>query len=288
MQLSRHSLFIYLFLLIETLTIVQARGLSLGLILVIGFIDYITGMDIRVFALYFIPISIMGWRSHERDSWFTSILCTLAWAFSKSVEINSSHDAFVWSWNISVMFLTFHLIGSLISRMRAYVEDLKMAASKDALTNLFNRREFIAKFSQELTLKHSRNKPMVLMFIDLDDFKDINDTLGHDAGDRVLVSLSRVLESSLRSSDVAGRLGGDEFAVLLNETNKASGEIVIRSILKKLETAGPDESPQIKCSIGAISFSEPPSNPLKALRAADQLMYQVKKTGKGHFIIRQK
>lgn len=271
---------------VEKLPNEKARFLVGLITTTIGLIDYVTGTDVRLFILYFLPLSIIGWRNSKNPSFGSSLLCTGTWVVANIQRAVATQSSVVISWNILSMFTAFYVVGSLFSRMRAYVEELRNAASRDILTSLLNRRGFMAALAREAARKPSKKKPAVLMFIDLDEFKSVNDTYGHDVGDQVLCAVARVLESNLRSSDVSGRLGGDEFAVLLTDTDEAAGAIVANNLMNALRNAGPSSHSNIQCSVGAAAFNKFPSTPLDALRTADELMYEVKKSGKGAFLIK--
>ncbi|WP_372706313.1 GGDEF domain-containing protein [Brevundimonas sp.] len=111
---------------------------------------------------------------------------------------------------------------SEIERMRAEIEALRLraelaeaAADHDVLTNVLNRRGFIAAMKSAMAFSQRHGTPAVLLYLDLDGFKSVNDTLGHAAGDAALVHIANLLADNLRESDAVGRLGGDEFGLLM-------------------------------------------------------------------------
>jgi diguanylate cyclase (GGDEF)-like protein len=119
-----------------------------------------------------------------------------------------------------------------------------------------------------------------LGYIDIDNFKSVNDTKGHAEGNRVLASVAAILLRSVRHTDLVGRLGGDEFAVLLPETPRAGAEELFARLQKQLRQEATDSGWPITLSIGVAVFRVPPSSPSAALAATDALMYRVKHSGK--------
>jgi diguanylate cyclase (GGDEF)-like protein len=151
----------------------------------------------------------------------------------------------------------------------------------DVLTSLPNRRAFleIAEIEKERSTRYSHC--FSLTYLDLDGFKKVNDTLGHGAGDQVLVTVAKVLRANLRVNDTVARLGGDEFAILLPETDPASARKVITKMQDLLRTAMKAGRWEVDFSIGLASFLDPPSSIDYIIRSADELMYSVKVNGKG-------
>lgn len=159
-------------------------------------------------------------------------------------------------------------------------------ANFDPLTGLPNRRMFIDRLSQEIKKAHRAESQLALMFIDLDRFKEINDTLGHDMGDRLLKEVAIRLSSCVRDYDTVARLGGDEFTIILGMLdNPASTERIAQNILIKL--ANPfqldNETLYISASIG-ITFYPQDATDIEELRKnADQAMYSAKHQGRNRF-----
>ncbi len=176
-----------------------------------------------------------------------------------------------------------------ISNLKAHEEALSNMANHDALTALPNRRWLSEFLPQAIARRQQSRKGMALLFIDLDNFKNINDTMGHDTGDELLVEAARRLKSVVRGSDPVVRLGGDEFTVLLEQIeNREDVDRVARHILQalgapyELEAGSTD---QVSASIGISLFPEDGSDPETLLKHADIAMYAAKAAGKSrrHF-----
>jgi diguanylate cyclase (GGDEF)-like protein len=147
-------------------------------------------------------------------------------------------------------------------------------AASDALTGLSNRRGFDLLATKILEISKRRSTPAVLLFIDVDGLKPINDTHGHETGDELLRELSRLLERVFRASDVVARLGGDEFAVLLSATSDLYEPVFrLRQAIDERNRAAPDATP-MSASVGAVAFDPRHPEALEDLcRRADDAMY---------------
>lgn len=159
-------------------------------------------------------------------------------------------------------------------------------ANFDALTGLPNRSMFLDRLWQEIKKAHRDGLPLALLFIDLDHFKEVNDTLGHSVGDALLKEAANRLSSCVRDTDTVTRLGGDEFTVILGEMDQAgSAERVVHEILFKL--AEPfrlgDEVVYVTASIGITLYPEDAGDIETLLKSADQAMYAAKRSGRNRY-----
>jgi diguanylate cyclase (GGDEF)-like protein len=123
--------------------------------------------------------------------------------------------------------------------------------------------------------------------MDLDNFKQVNDTRGHASGDDVLRKVGEILVSCLRTSDVAARVGGDEFVILLPDTTAESARIALEKIRARLAEAPDVQAFSVTASIGAVSYAQAPTDITVMIKAADELMYRVKGGGKDGIQIQQ-
>jgi len=157
--------------------------------------------------------------------------------------------------------------------------DLERMAITDELTGLLNRRGFEAEFGQALALARRYNEPGVLVYVDLDGFKLVNDTYGHAAGDEVLRRVARLLSGAVRATDVVGRLGGDEFAVLLVRTSWKGALIRLRAIRRLLDPAVIDIGGctiAVRASLGVETYGGEDEG-AQLMGRADRAMYAAKR-----------
>jgi diguanylate cyclase (GGDEF)-like protein/PAS domain S-box-containing protein len=182
-----------------------------------------------------------------------------------------------------------HAIGSQLGQFmarKAAEQNLRFVASHDPLTGLFNRNIFDERLHQALAQAARFERSLSLLFIDLDGFKLINDTHGHNAGDAVLAELAARLRTTLREGDVIGRMGGDEFVVLIEEFAEVSQ---VAEVAKKLldTVTRPfvlhGQSCQVTASLGISIYPDDGSDAQTLLKNADMAMYLVKQQGKNSF-----
>ncbi len=177
-----------------------------------------------------------------------------------------------------------------VSERKGLEEELKHQAFHDALSGLANRALFRDRLEHGLARAARSRSSLAVLFLDLDDFKLVNDSLGHAAGDDLLVAVARRLSTSLRSGDTAARFGGDEFAVLLEEIAgpQEACEVAERIIAElRVPLAIEDREVQVHASIGIAFSLAGTEDPAELLQAADVAMYAAKGRGKGGYEVYQ-
>ena len=174
-------------------------------------------------------------------------------------------------------------VGQFIERLQAE-EALQHQALHDALTNLLNRSLLQNRLYQALRVAQSAGAPVALLLMDLDRFKEVNDTLGHHCGDLLLQHVGAHVSGALRTTDTVARLGGDEFAVLLPETDERGAIAAAQKILQALATPMLMDGRQfeVRSSIGIALYPEHGADAATLLRRADVAMYTAKRAGSGH------
>jgi len=170
-----------------------------------------------------------------------------------------------------------------VSEQRRLSSEMKHRATRDALTNLLNRSEFEVKLNRLLHKTHSEHITHALLFIDLDQFKIVNDTCGHSVGDMALKEVSRVLSKTIRSRDVLARLGGDEFGVILEHCDGEHAMRVAQSICDNMDdfrfSCGGRQF-RIGASIGLVTISDEWRTSGSIMQAADKACYVAKDAGR--------
>ena len=173
-----------------------------------------------------------------------------------------------------------------ISDRKLAEEQIEFHAYHDVLTNLPNRKLFADRLRQNLTHARRSGKPLAVMFIDIDNFKSINDSLGHTSGDELLLEMSYRLRHCVREADTVARIGGDEFTVILSELRHPEdaanvAQKVLRSIQVPLSLGGmPIE---VTASIGIALFPVDGNDPETLIRNADSAMYRAKESGRNNY-----
>jgi diguanylate cyclase (GGDEF)-like protein len=151
----------------------------------------------------------------------------------------------------------------------------------DPLTRLPNRRFLALGLEQERRRALRSGNPITVLYLDLDDFKPVNDRFGHGTGDRVLKEVAAALRAVLRSSDLPARIGGDEFAVVLAECGADQARKVAAKLRAHWQGLPAQRKHGVGVSIGAVTFERAPPPSQAMLAQADALMYQAKQDGKG-------
>jgi diguanylate cyclase (GGDEF)-like protein len=157
---------------------------------------------------------------------------------------------------------------------------LESLVREDALTGLLNRRAILSQLGGTISGARRHGHPLSIALVDLDNFKQINDTHGHATGDEVLIAAVRAMRSRLRAEDALGRLGGEEFLILLPDTQAAAA----RSVAEKLraEVATAPGAVSVTCSVGVATWSG--ETPDLLLRRADEALYAAKEAGRDRVI----
>jgi len=170
-----------------------------------------------------------------------------------------------------------------VSQMRALAEQLSWQASHDSLTGLVNRRELESRLAQLVDSARSQGRQHVLLYIDLDKFKTVNDSCGHAAGDELLRSLTSLMSAKIRGSDTLARLGGDEFAALLQSCPLDQGLRIanaIREVVRDFRFAWEGKSFAVGASIGLVPIDGASGDMAAVLEAADACCYEAKNKGR--------
>lgn len=171
-----------------------------------------------------------------------------------------------------------------ISDRKALESELEELATRDPLTGLFNRREMSKVLEEELERARRYQRPMALLWIDFDHFKDVNDTFGHAAGDSVLRSISRLLIDSVRSVDSIGRFGGEEFVIVLPEMDleeaRDTAERLRRRVEEEPQPLGNGQTVPLTISIGVAVYPDHGQSTSTLCAAADKAMYLAKDRGR--------
>ena len=182
----------------------------------------------------------------------------------------------------------YRLVQALDVTERKTAEDrLRFLADHDPLSGVFNRRRFEGELQRELDLSASRARQSVLLLLDVDRFKAINDTLGHATGDAVIARLGDALRSRLRSADVIARLGGDEFAAILRRTDLTAAREVARDLqevaAQRLASVVGDDHGPVTFSVGLVEVDDGTSAD-ELLSLADRALYAAKAAGRDRVV----
>jgi diguanylate cyclase (GGDEF)-like protein len=239
--------------------------------------------ELRLGILYVIPVLLATW--HDGMGWgiafaaFTTLL-------RFSVDIDQMSDATSLEIHVLNEVAYLAVVGVAIaglSQLRRTQAKLELLATHDPLTNVLNARAFSNELAQELGRHRRYGRPLALIYLDLDDFKRVNDAHGHATGDAVLRLVADAMRGAVRQADVVGRLGGDEFGVLMPETDGAVAHAAASRLAAGIRTVFRG-TPSVTASVGVVAVSGTEAGSDELLRKADHAMYEAKRAGKDRVV----
>ena len=242
-----------------------------------------TGADLRLGILYVVPVLLAA--SYDGLGWGIAFaLATALLRFGVGIDqmpLDTSLQVRILN---EAAYLT--VVGVAIaglSQLRRTQSQLRLLATHDPLTTVLNARAFASQLAQELGRNRRYGRPLALIYLDLDDFKKVNDAHGHATGDAVLRLVADAMRSAVRQADVVGRLGGDEFGVLMPETEGTLAHAVATRLAGGIRTVFRG-TPSVTASIGVVAVSGTEAGSDELLRKADQAMYEAKRAGKDRVV----
>ncbi len=252
--------------------------ITLGVILLflVALLDFSTGVELSFSIFYLIPIFLFTWTINGNIGIAVACISAGIWLTIEVISGPQYLNSFIYFWN-AIIRLGFFLLPVLLVRN---LEQEKKHARTDFLTGALNTRSFHYMAQREIDRSSRYQHPFTVAFIDIDNFKTINDTFGHTFGDTVLRSISQNIQRNLRKTDIIARVGGDEFAILLPETDEETARAVIAKIQHKLMEEMLENQWSITYSIGVITLNDPKLTVDEILGFADKMMYAVKNHGK--------
>jgi diguanylate cyclase (GGDEF)-like protein len=255
--------------------------LAIGFLMfvLLGFIDLETGYEISFSIFYLLPVIMVSWRGKKMYAVIISVLSAVTWLWADLEAGHPYSHLAMPVWN-SIMILGFYLIVVFtFLAIKALLEKEQSSARVDFITGVFNSRAFHEMAQKEINRAARFNHPVSMAYIDIDNFKQMNDAMGHGAGDVLLNSVAATIKQNIRSVDIVSRLGGDEFAILMPETDGENARTAINKVQKYLLGAVQQENWPVTFSIGVVTCHKL-CNLNEFIREADNLMYAVKESGK--------
>jgi diguanylate cyclase (GGDEF)-like protein len=249
-----------------------------GLIMVvlIGTADYLTGNEFSFFIFYLLPVFMVTLGAGRNIGLGMAAASTGAWLIADIQSAGTYSHPMALYWNAIVRLSFFSIV--VILQDALWRE--RYFARTDFLTHLSNRKMFYDAASAEIERSKRYGQPFSLAYLDLDNFKKVNDLYGHKAGDKLLKIVSIVIRRNIRRIDIAARLGGDEFAVLLPETGGEAAEAVVTKLRNMLQVAMDRHRWPVTFSIGIATYETAPLSVDELVSSADDLMYAAKRGGK--------
>jgi diguanylate cyclase (GGDEF)-like protein len=254
-------------------------ALALLAVVLVAVLDWVTGRDLGLSLFYAIPVFAVSRWAGARAGLAIALASSVFWGLSDAFSGTPYDRAWIPWWNAANR-LGFFLTVVWLSATRQALAGERERARTDPLTGLLNQDGFAESARREIGRSRRHGHVLTLGYIDCDDFKTVNDSHGHAAGDALLREVARVLATSLRSADVVGRIGGDEFVLLMPEIEPEQAREAAARLRRELGGAMQRSGWPVSFSIGLATFRPPPPEVEVLLREADGLLYAVKRSGK--------
>jgi diguanylate cyclase len=255
-------------------------AIGLAVVVAVALFKVYLGPDIPVADFFLIPVAGVAWLARSRS--YGYVAAVFAAATTVVIAVVGPADAALGAALGGAAFrLVFYVVViGLLGEIRRTQTEREVEARTDPQTGAANVRAFRDVAAAELERCCRYDHMLSLLYLDVDDFKEINDTFGHAAGDRVLLAVSHVMRCSVRVNDTVARIGGDEFVVLMPEANRFAAAAVARRVQNALSRVSTPAGDTVHYSIGLATLLEPPESVDQLLHAADSLMYRAKRSGK--------
>jgi diguanylate cyclase (GGDEF)-like protein len=247
----------------------------------LGYADYATGPEISFSIFYLIPVATTAWIDGRLAGVFMSLVCGGVWLGADLSSGQQYTQSWIPFWSMTVRIGFFVVVSAILARLKLSLNRERELSRRDPLTGLWNARYFLELGEREVERCRRRDRPVTIADIDADDFKGVNDSLGHAGGDALLREVGGAIKQAVRREDIAARLGGDEFALLFPETASEPAAFALKRVRESLDRRMRESGRPVTFSVGAVTCPAPPPCLEEMIKAADELMYRVKKDGKG-------
>jgi diguanylate cyclase (GGDEF)-like protein len=254
---------------------IERTSVAVCLLLAVG--DWLTGAEVAFGFFYLLPMAFCSWFGGLKTGIKIAGLSSILWL---GVELNtqvSTVSPAVLTWNTCSQLLACLSTAWLVAGLRKALHREMDRSRTDALTGLLNRLGFLELAQLEFDRARRARQPLSAVYLDVDGFKSVNDTLGHTAGDALLRLVGQALGTTLRTIDLAGRVGGDEFILLLPGADEVKALAVGARIEALLEREARAHGYQVRFSHGTVSGTGHSSSLHELIAEADRRMYRAKR-----------
>jgi len=266
----------------------KLRGFSLFVVLaaavilltLLGMIDYLAEADRSFLVFYLIPVFLVTLRAGLWPGLLMSVAGTAVWFLANVNQFQQLPGELIPFWNLAVTLGVFAFFTYLLFSLLNALDQEREMSRYDPLTGVANRRYFLELLDAEISRSRRYRRPFTLVYMDLDNFKAINDLQGHAAGDSLLSKVAELLLRGTRNVDTPGRLGGDEFALLMPETGYDAARAALANLQKQISAMMSSNGWPVTMTMGAVTYTSPLHSAEEMIGMADRLMYTKKAAGK--------
>ena len=246
----------------------------------LGILDYTTGNELTLSLFYLIPIVLVTGGVNRKTGLFMSFLSGLTLLGAEIAAGQTYSHPIFYLLNTLVRISFYVVVVYLVAELQKSRKEEQLAARTDFVTGAVNARYFNELLQMEISRIRRYPHPITLVYIDVDNFKLVNDLFGHRIGDEVLRCIATELKSQLRMTDTVARLGGDEFVMLLPSTRQPEARKVVSKVYAHLTETMQRKNWPVTFSMGVVTCEFSPYSAEQLVNMADELMYEVKNSTK--------
>lgn len=257
---------------------------AIALVALVGVLDAVSGFALDFSVFYLVPIGLASWSVGSRAGVLTASLSAAAWWAANQLTAPLQVHPLLVLWNVVMRLAVDLLVAQTLAALRRALDHQRGLLLTDQLTGVLSARGFFEVTQAHMEEAKRLGLPLTLAFVDLDDFKRVNDQLGHGPADALLHAWAQALRGSIRASDHLARLGGDEFAILLPDTSATQAREALARLHERLSVHAAGLPVPLTFSMGAVTFVSVPGSVDSMLHEADVLMYEAKAQGKNRWL----
>jgi len=246
----------------------------------LGLLDYATGNELTLSLFYLLPIVLVTWVVDRKTGLFMSFVSGLTLLGAEIASGQTFSHPIFYLLNTLLRTLFYVVVVYLLAELQKSRKEEQLAARTDYITGAVNARYFNELLQMEISRIRRYPHPITLVYVDVDNFKLVNDLFGHKIGDEVLRCIAAELKSQLRATDTVARLGGDEFVMLLPSTRQPEARLVVSKVYANLIETMQKRNWPVTFSMGVVSCEFAPYSAEQLVNMADELMYEVKNSTK--------
>lgn len=252
--------------------------------LLLGLIHFITVTEYALSLFFLFPIVFTTWYVGVKSGVGIAIFGAITWLAVDLLLAGGFFNTSLPFINETFRLFVFLFAAVLVRALKNALEEQRKIARTDPLTGMPNRLSFFEVAGLEMSRARRFNYPLSIIYMDIDNFKFVNDTSGHESGDRLLQVVADTIMNNIREIDIAARIGGDEMGILLVETNVSGALVLAEKLQKKLDAQMNHNGWPVTFSMGVATFPNIVISAGDMMHVADKLMYSAKQQGKNRIL----